>query len=382
MPITLPTGTIQTRSSTLTDVLTGDRVTRFRFDLLDRSDAKIGELTSVTGGSVEWTAFTAVKGSGRLQVDDDGSDVDWLNVRIRPAVILEDVEGDQTWEYHVGVFVPAAPVEDWSETGRAWEVELLDKLSILDTDVVTDESGNPITYVAPVGSNVIALVRSLIEDMGESTVAIEDDSKVLANSLVWEVGTARLKVINDLLAAAGYASLWCDGEGQYRCIPYVPPASRTPVYQTLAPFTEGERSVLSPRFRNDRDIYSVPNRYVCVGQGDSENEALVGVATNENYDSPFSYQNRGRWITKTVTGVEATTQEDLDTRALQHLSQDTSVTSGLAIQHPFLPLLAINETIRFNVPTAGLDLLCYATKTNVPFDATALCQTEIREAVI
>lgn len=382
MPLILPPGLLPTPILfEPAEVLSGTRVTGFRFDLLTRSEDVFGTLSGVEGGSVEWTTFSAIKAGGSLEVTDKGQDVDWLNVRIRPMALLRGIGAEPDVEHGLGVYLAAAPKESWSALGRSWRVELLDKLSVLE-DIVTDVDGNPVTYVAPIGANVLDLVRDLIESVGEKTDAILDDSKVLAQSMTWDVGTTILQIINDLLQAHGYTSLWSDGLGQFRTAPYVSPADRTPVYEALSPFTAGDESLMAPEWERDRDIYSIPNRYVAISQGSGDTEALVAVATNTDPASPFSYPSRGRWVTQVVTGVEASSLADLQARAKMGLAQASSVTSGISIEHIFLPDMHINETVRFNNPGAGLDILCYVTKTSIEFDPTALVKSEIREAVV
>lgn len=383
MPIILPPGLRPTPVLFRPEeVLNSPRVTGFRFDLMDYDENLIGYLDGVEGGSLEWTNATAIKGGGSLEVIDQGQTVDWLNSRVRPMALLRSVGAEADLEIGLGVYLASAPVEHWTELGRTWRVELLDKASILDGDIVTDANGDPVTYVAPVGANVIQTVVDLINGAGEATPAIVPDTKTLAASLTWEVGTPILQIVNDLLAAAGYGSLYTDGMGQFRCDPYVSPANRTPVYTALNPFSKGDDSLMSPEWDRDQDIYSIPNRYVLVSQGDGDAEGMVAVATNENPASPFSVQARGRWITRVETGVEATTQADLDARAKMGLAQASSVTSGISLEHVFLPELQINRTVKFVNPDAELDLLCYVTRTSVEFDPTALCKSEIREAVV
>jgi hypothetical protein len=355
-------------------------VTGYRFELLDGNDDLVDELQTVEGGGLDWSAFTAIKGSGTLDVVDDGTPRDWLNLRIRPVVLLQGY--GLTTEVPCGIFIPAAPKESWNGSTRRWGLELLDKLSILDQDIVTDENGDPVFYVAPVGANIVELVVNLIQGVGEATPAIEPDSPSLAASQVWEVGTPVLKIVNDLLEIGGFTSLYLDPAGNYRIARYLSPGQRDPIYSAQAPFVVGPRSVLDPEWERDRDVYSIPNRYVAIGMGSGDEEAPVAVVTNTDVSSPYSFQSRGRWITRVVTGVEASSQVELETRALMGLAQSASVTSGLYVTHRFLPDLTVNSTIRFTHPDAELDLLTYVTKTSLSFDSVGLCKSEIREAIV
>ena len=306
---------------------------------------------------------------------------DWLNARIRPMIRIARLGGGddpQGTLVPAGVFLCAAPVENWDATGLRREIELVDKLSILDQDIASGDPNGIAAYAAPAGSNVIGLVRALIEETGEATPAIADDSKVLAAPMLWDVGTTRLKIINDLLDAGGYFSLFCDGYGQYQAVPYVQPSDRVPVYESLAPFSDGEQSLMDPAWTRDRDIYSIPNRYLVVGQGDGTTPALTSLATNVDPNSPYSFPSRGRWITQVEIGVEAVDQSALDTIARARLSNATSVTNQMTVQHIFLPDLHVNSVVKFVNPGSGLDLYCYVVHTTIPLDPLKLCTTVMR----
>lgn len=371
------------------EVLRGNREQTYRFELLDHDEVQIGVLGTVQpGGGLEWVSNAAVKGSGNLNVLDieEASDIDWRDVRIRPIITIADPTGTtgDPIVRKLGIWLPAAPVENWSATGRRWPIELTDKAGILDQQIMTNSDGEPITFSATRGTNVIGLVEDIIVGAGETANALEPSGKTLRDDLVWDIGTTRLKVINDLLQASGHFSLWCDSAGQYRASEYVPPSQRTPIYNApLTPFSEGSLTAMSPDWSMDRDIYAVPNRYTVISNGSGDEEAMSATETNTNPDSPFSYPARGRWIDEVVTGVEATDQEALQASAVQGLAQRTSVTSSIEVKHLWLPDLRENSVIRFyNKAAEEFFYLGAVARTTVPFDPTALCETTLTEAVI
>src|SRR5690606_30012693 len=127
----------------------------------------------------------------------------------------------------------------------------------------------------------------------------------LTSPMVWEAGTSKLRIVNDLLAAIDYNSLWVDGQGNFRATPYVRPAARSITYSILndesgaalvRELADGQESIYLDEWSRDRDVYGVPNKVVAVATGTGDEEPLVGVATNEDPASPFSEPSRGRWI--------------------------------------------------------------------------------------
>lgn len=378
MMLTLPAGVVPVlRRAAPGEPLTTLRVTGYRFDLLDAQERSLGELRGVLpGGSVSWVSNAAIKGSGSITVQDRGQAVDWLNARIRPVALIDG------WpEVPLGIWLPAAPVEQWSDTGRSWDVELTDKAAILDQDVFADEVSGARAFSAAAGDNVIEVIRGLIGGTGESTSGLEVATDQLSSPMTWDVGTTRLKIINDLLDAAGFFSLFVDAGGVFRAIRYVPPASRAVLYEALGPFTAGPTSLMDPGFTRDADVYAVPNRFVVVGQGDTDAPALVSTAVNTDPTSPFSFDSRGRWITSVETGIEATDQAALDVYAQRRLIAATSVASSFDLIHMHLPGLAVNSVLRLVSTRADIDLLCTVSKTDVTFDALARCQTTMQEVL-
>ena len=359
----------------------------YRFEVLDRDENFLREChcTETGGGELKWFSTKSIKGGGTLNVRDTGQYFDWPNSRIKPVRVHTSGSGVQT-EYPLGVYLMSAPVEEWDALGRKWAIELLDKCSILDSDIVTDEDGNPISFGVVAGTNVIDTVVSLIESTGESASAIEGGSVPLGNDMTWETGTTVLRIINDLLAASNYFSIWCDMEGQFRTTPYQPPEERPVVYADGTafgwdtPFSYGPSSLMAPEWTRDLDIYAIPNRWVAISQGDGEREGMVAVATNEDPASPFSYPSRGRWITQVEHGVEAVDEGALQARARRSLENATSTTVGVTASHLYLPDVQINSVVHFRNELAdGLDSRMSVLNTTVPFDPLALCKTEFRE---
>lgn len=362
-------------SASTTFSVDGPISTAYRFDLLDADENYLGTLDTVTGGEVSWDAYASVKGGGSITVRDVNTNVDWLNVRVRP-VIIRTLEGTglPSVEHPVGVFLCAAPVETWTMHGREWKVELTDKLAVPDQDIPA------VQYSLPAGTNIIDAVTTILNEAGENTPAIEPDTQTLALPILWEPGATRLKVINDLLDAGEFFSLWCDPWGQYQCTPYVYPTDRTPLFETATPFSKGDLSLMAPDWTLDNDIYSIPNRYVVITQGSEDSPALTSTAVNMDLTSPYSYQSRNnRWITKVETGVETVDQTTLDAYGRRQLSAATSVTVSISLDHLYLPDLLVNSVVRFANPDADLDVLCAVIKTTIPFEPTSLCKSEFRD---
>lgn len=364
--IVVPVGTIGTDfAKSNKNPVYGNRSQTFTYELLDDKEAPKGGLLGVIGGSLEWHANAAVKGGGKIQVVRQGTgNVQWLNRRVK---ITMTIEGKGA--YPLGIFIPSAPVEEWSDTEMTWDVELLDKCSILDNDYVLDN------YALQAGTKITDAVRSLITSTNENAGSITDGTETTSKAMMWESGTSKLEIINDLLEAGNYFSLRVDGNGRFRVEKNRLPKNRPVVHE----FIDNYKSIYTPSFSYEKDVYSIPNKVVLIAQGDGGAEGMKAVATNENPSSPYSYQSRGRWIVDVTKGVEATDQTALNERAQQRLAQLTSPTGTITIAHAPLPWLNVGEVVRFRHERSEIEVRAVVASTQIALDPLALQSTSLEE---
>lgn len=334
---------------------------RWSFQLLDSEDRPLGALDGVTGGSAEVVAQSTLGGSGSLALDHR-QDIDWMSHRVQ--AVFHD--GVVSWP--VGTFLLSSPTENHTAFGVTYDVGLLTKMNVIHEDTVEDR------FSVAKDAAVIPAVVALIESTGETRVAVTDSDSTLTASLTWDAGTSKLTVINDLLQAAGYWSLWCDGSGLFRVEPYTNPADRPVAYT----FEHGEASIHFPDWSRAQDHTSVPNRFIAVGQGDEDEPPLVGVATNEDPESPYSYQSRGRWITATEEGVEGDTQGVFDQYSARKLREAMAPVARLEVAHAMVNLPP-NALVAF-VPEDGVRRLATVQRMKVDFRFDTDIAAEWREA--
>lgn len=337
-------------------------MTAWSFALLDSADRPLGLLDGVTGGSAEIVAQSMLGGSGSLTLDRR-QDIDWMSHRVQAIYS----NGKTSWP--VGTYLLSSPKENHTAFTVSYEVGLLTKMNVVSEDTVDDR------YSLAAGTLIIPTVAALIASTGETRVAVTDSTATLTAALTWEAGTSKLTIINDLLQAAGYWSLWCDGSGLFRVEPYTDPASRPVAFE----FRHGETSLHMPDWGREQDNTSVPNRFVAVGQGDEDAPPLVGVAANENPDSPYSFQARGRWITATEEGVEAESQTVIDQYAARKLREAMDPVARLTVTHAMLPLEP-NALIGFT-PEDGIHRLATVQRMSMNFTFDTDITAEWREVL-
>jgi hypothetical protein len=345
------------------DALISHRRERWVVELLDARTEKLLADLRATAGKVDWNVNATIRSSCTLNLEGLAG-YDWRQVRIRLRYALDGPGGG---DWPLGVFLPATPLEEW-DVGVSHTVEAYDKMVILDDD----QTSSAWTY--PAGQNIVQAVVQVIESTGEMSHVIPASTKSLGASMTWDVGTPKLRIVNDLLEAAGYFSVWCDGLGRYRADPYVPPADRPVVWDFV---DHPVRSIFMNRFEREMDGFHVPNRVVMIGRSeDQETPPPFAVAQNEDPDSEWSYQARGRWITYTE-GVEAADGETLDSLAARKLRDLTGASRSLTLRHAMIPLVP-NDVVRVRVGDA-LNVLASVQTMSVSIGTGELVESRLME---
>ena len=256
----------------------------FRAFWLDADGNDVAEIDLVESGagSLQFNTNADSKLGGSLRVRDVPSWVNPLLHRVRVEAVL-DGEIMRLGSYLIDMEDVA-----YTRRSRSHDVTLLDQLQVPRQDLLV----GPLAFGA--GHNIIEAAVSVLAGAGESRTAVTPSAAVLATPLVWEPGTTRLQVINDLLAAAGYWGLRTDSQGRFAFAPYILPEARPIVRE----FVAGEGSLVKADYSKSHNYSGIPNRFIAVSgeydTGDDDTfEGLVGVADLTNPKSPFAAVNRG-----------------------------------------------------------------------------------------
>lgn len=330
--------------------LYGHRTPEYVFQLLDEHNNVVDRLLGVTGGSLQVNANTQLGVSGLLRIMDVGQRVDWLRQRVR---ILYDpgVPGVEPWAVATCMF--ASPVEHISGGRVTFEVALLSLLTFVSEDAVDA------VFSIPAGTNYVDTAVQLLRGAGVSNVNVTASERVNKSAMMWEAGTSKLKIVNELLSAAGYWGVKPDAWGAAVVAPWLAPAARAIVHD----FREGADSLHAPQWRREFDLSKIPNQVIVKTFGSQDVPAIVGVSRNENPDSPYSFQARGRWVTLVVDNLELADQQVADATAQRKLLEAMSPVSSLFVRHAVLPL-TVNDVVRFR--SDGRNLV--ATVQHMEFD--------------
>lgn len=342
--------------------LTGHRVESVRVELLTSRDESLGDLDGVSGGSLTWDSSAVLPGSGSFTLVERGQSINYSSNRIRP---WWRVNGQ---EWPLGVFVMAAPTVAHGESSTSRQVTLIDKLTVVKEDALLR------TFQLAAGTNIIDAAVALLVNIGETRVSATASTAVLTNAMTWYPGTSRLQVINDLLAAAGYANLWTDRNGVYRIEPYIAPASRPIVWS----FEEGDTAIHTPDWQYELALWEASNTVIMTSQATDAGSVYMATAVDNNPASPTSTVSMGRTLNPIVVeNVEASSQGDLEAQALRTLLDASNVAGRLRVTHAAVPVW-FDDAVRF--VSQGTDTSATISRMSLELTPGSLVSAEWRQA--
>lgn len=347
----------------MVDAWDGARDPDWIVTLLNERDEAIGVLDGVRGGEVEIVALSRLGGSAMLQLTRTNQTIDWMKNRVLIEYELNPDGPRMPW----GVWVLSSP-KLMRDMVDHYDVSLLSKMVIVDEDTITD------SLSFPAGTLVTPEVETLIRSTGEvRPIALTPSTRTTTSPLMWEAGTSKLTIINDLLTAIDYSALWCDGTGQYRVEPYVNPKDRV----VRRSFVADDWSLIRPGWTREQDLSGIPNRVIIFSAGTDTDPAIVGLAENSDPASPFSTVNR-RVITRRVEVTDVSSQAEADALAERYLFSSMNPVASLGVTTAIVPLER-NDRVAFTDgnPAVTRDATVLRMKVQLLYDS--LCEHEWRE---
>jgi hypothetical protein len=163
---------------------------------------------------------------------------------------------------------------------------LVDQLMIVDQQL--DRS---VSY--PPGTNITTAIAGLLAEL-PITFNVLSSSAVIspeAEAIAWNIGTSRLKVVNDLASMIGYHDLYFDNLGVGQLAPMPDPLV---VSGTVLQYPAGQRTFFGTATRST-NLLDLPNRFVVVNNGATQ--VPVYGEYDIPFDAPHSYENRGFFVT-------------------------------------------------------------------------------------
>lgn len=334
------------------------RTLTFGYEWLDGRNAHLGTLPNVVpGGSVSNSALASVKRTLAVTVLgalDPG--FDYTSHRIRPWVGLLMPDGGYA-RFTQGVFLIDAPTTKYNAGVVTLDCVGHDQGQVLTDDTVT--ARYLITAGTPYTDAIAALMTAL------PAVSITPSDLVLPVDRLWDAGTTKLAVVNDLCDALNYGSLWFDGDGVGQVQPYTSPDSAPAGYA----YTDvGDRSLFVPDVSSTVDMSGVPN-YIVFTVSQPGRPVLTSVYSNTDVNSPVSIPNRGRRIVRSDATIDVATKVELDALVRRAAVNAANVYRSVTWSSPVMPIHENRDVLE--ITHQGLGLAGRFTETDWKLDLKA-----------
>lgn len=299
---------------------------RYRFYKSDISGTTGEEIKGVTNASVSMSNFR--DHTWELTFDMlESAQIDPLKSYIK---VVAQVRHFGVWRsFPLGLYLLRKPktvksqaFTRWSLTGRSPEV-------LLGMDMPN------VPYNALPGQDVLALVRQIILDRGvpADRIVFPPGGATLTSGITFDpvvdqAGTYWLRIANTLLNAGGYYALYTDEEGKFTTKKM---GSRTVIEADVRMGPEYEPVVVNEvqdSYEDDR----FANRVIVFSRNVNDTPPIVATAENHNAASPASFEQLGRWETKTVNLTTVVTQADAQTMAQAELERASGFYRKITLQ--------------------------------------------------
>ena len=137
----------------------GTREVKFRYDVLNSNEIKIGELTSISGGRLGLNSLAQIKRKGKFTFkENEFKDIDWLNDRVQPFFMLK--VGNKWLEWPLGIFLISSPSRKTRNNAIYRDAEVYDASLILLEDKFDTR------YWIQAGTNYVEAITQIINEAG------------------------------------------------------------------------------------------------------------------------------------------------------------------------------------------------------------------------
>ena len=329
----------------------------------------------LVGGRVARNLFATIHGTLDIALSRE---LVWGNALVRPWMTLTNKTTSARFD--LGVYVLTTPERRVGETPVTFDVQGYDRLYLLEREVgasYTVAAG--VTYRAALLAVFTAagLTGALIDGVAaDSTVPVARAFPLVGSSsdpdqtdspVTW------LRIVNVLLEAINFRSVWCDERGVFRCHAYAEPSSRPtefdlPADDEIATIVGDDRTVIA-------DVYATPNRWVAIasnppdGVVPSEANGLIQVRENLA-DGPTSQAERTPAVWPSVLSYEAATSAALAGLIDRRVASDRRTTVTVRMQTGTLPIAGHADIVALVDGAAGLFGRAQAIGWSLPLDGS------------
>ena len=291
--------------------------------LKNPADTDTLEELPIVEGSVEWKYNSQVKGSGTLKLLIPRS---WSYLDNFTGYDIRLTRDFGTEEYSLGDFIPVITGIDYSlpsSTHCTIEVSFYEYSFILQSNEMTADHCSAERYSTKTEvTTILGWCFPLDSARNKGIVYLRPNVTAWGTSSApsWKIGDNTLTVINGILSGDGITSIRSTPEYPFYVESYVAPGNK-PVIKTASEMLD---LVIDGAYHIDQKDLGA-NTIIC-----QSSDSTGGSSPNVLQAGASSYQNAqdiGFYVTKTYTGVDVSSQAQLQRYANARLSENLSTST-------------------------------------------------------
>lgn len=355
-----PSSSVYTDQQVLEQLLRGSTVEQWTFDLLDADMNVIGDITHDINNSNSTIAVDTTRDTQMTAtLTTVGNVVDDLSYLIRPHYKL--VMPDGGWvDFTLGVLNQLPSGTTITRGYSLYSLACADSAQLLSDDEIQYAAG------FSAGTSVVQAINSVVETYTGRTpipTLIPDTGKRLPAAVTWNAGTARIAIINDLLASINYFPAWFDERGRMRSSPI-------PDYRTVTETASFETTLdaIGPSMTTQPDpsqwfnafLLTVQNPATSVSNGSAaDNGTSSGTGQGfsvyyENNDptSPISIPRWGHKKLQSLSNSSIVDEATAYAACVTAAQVSSRVYAPISFTTPAWPLSQANDIYRLHIVAA------------------------------
>jgi len=303
----------------------GSRKIGYQVDIME-GEIKKGELKTtsptVSMTSIINTVDAEVKYSSTIQAMDSPL-MDWNKNRYRIWL-----KNDGVME-SLGVFIPQSVQKVTTSGTTLFNVTGYDLSILPKNDCITAR------LALAKGALYLDVIQSLLISSGINKITADASTATLqSNRDDWDIGTSKLKIVNQLLSEMSFRSLEMDSNGYALLKQYETPS----INNVKHTYQDDEASIIEPDTTIDSNLFEIPNIWIATVSNADLPAALTATYINDNPLSKTSTVYTGQSKVKTLSFDNIASQTDLlnavnkqaflDMQGIETIEFKTAIESG------------------------------------------------------
>lgn len=230
---------------------------------------------------IDFKAKSKIKASMKAVIFPD-EEINLLTDELQPMIFT-----DTGWK-SLGIYIPATV----QSKGDGFSEQII--LTAYDRGYLLREKRLEKSLFLAAGTNYIAEIETLLNDVGIVFPIKTASTAVLPTSREWEVGENYLDIINELLTEIGYREISFDADGHAHLEPYQAP-DNSRVNQTYSD-SDLKKEPVTENWTSGYDYWDAPNVFICTCSSPDLDVTLTATAVNDNALSAKSTVRRNMRI--------------------------------------------------------------------------------------